>query len=255
VVADVLQKAEGVVIRTMDYGETNKIINIYTRESGKIGLMARGAKKTKSRLSAVSQLFTYGHYLFFKGSGLGTLRQGEIIESFRALRSDLFRTSYTAVVIELLDKVTEEGKPDPFLFEIVYQTLHYIDEGIDAEVLMMIFEVKMLPVIGIRPKLDECVNCGRNERPFAFSAVEGGLLCLRCLHVDERHRKLSDRAVYLLRLFTGVDLHRLGKVSLKPETKRELKTVISEYYDEYSGVRLKSKRFLDQLETFQDDNS
>ena len=79
-----LQKCEGIVLRTTDYGETNKIVTLYTREWGKIGVMARGAKKPKSRLSAITQPFTYGYFLLQKGSGLGNLQQGEIIAPLRA---------------------------------------------------------------------------------------------------------------------------------------------------------------------------
>ncbi len=64
-----LQKCEGIVLRTTDYGETNKIVTLYTREWGKIGVMARGAKKPKSRLSAITQPFTYGYFLMQKGNG------------------------------------------------------------------------------------------------------------------------------------------------------------------------------------------
>ncbi|MGE0992705.1 DNA repair protein RecO, partial [Bacillus sp. GMa5/2] len=75
------QKVEGIVIRTTDYGETNKIVTIFSRELGKISAMARGAKKPKSRLASVSQLMTHGHFLIQMGSGLGTLQQGEIIST------------------------------------------------------------------------------------------------------------------------------------------------------------------------------
>lgn len=60
-----LVRTEGIVIRTVDYGETNKIITLYTRTHGKVSLMARGAKKTKSRFSSMSQVFSYGEYIFF----------------------------------------------------------------------------------------------------------------------------------------------------------------------------------------------
>ena len=79
-----LQKCEGIVIRTTDYGETNKIVTLYTREWGKIGVMARGAKKPNSRLSAITQLFTYGYFLLQNGRGLGSMQQGEIITPLRA---------------------------------------------------------------------------------------------------------------------------------------------------------------------------
>lgn len=243
-----MQKSEGIVIRTMDYGETNKIVTLFTRDSGKIALFARGAKKTRSRLSSVTQLFTYGQFFFFLGKGMGTLRQGESIETFRGLQSDLFRTAYASYIAELLDKLSEDRSPNPFLFELLFQTLHYMDEELDPEVLTFIFETKMLDVAGIRPKLDGCMNCKRTQGPFVFSVREGGLLCGQCKTIDPHFYRLSETALKLLRLFLHIHLKRLGKVSLKPETKREIKTVLSAYYEEYSGLKLKSKRFLDQLE-------
>ncbi|HET7657953.1 MAG TPA: DNA repair protein RecO [Bacillales bacterium] len=250
-----LQKAEGLVLRTVDYGETNKIVTLFTREMGKVALFASGAKKTRSRLAATTQPFTYGSYLFFIGKGLGSIRQGEIIDSFRTLRNDLFRTAYAAYVAELMDKLTDDRSPNPFLFELLYQTLHYIDEEVDPEVMTFIFEVKMLEVAGIRPKLNGCVQCKNQDGPFVFSIREGGLLCSRCRTIDPHHIPISEASLKLLRLFTQINLSRLGKVSVKPETKRELKNVLSSYYEEYSGVKLKSRRFLDQLEKLEPDSS
>ncbi|HEX6922651.1 MAG TPA: DNA repair protein RecO [Bacillales bacterium] len=246
-----LQKSEGIVIRTMDYGETNKIVTLFTRDAGKIALFARGAKKTRSRLSSVTQLFTYGHYLYFSGKGMGTLRQGESIDTFRGLQLDLLRTAYASYIVELLDKLLEDRAPNPFLFELLSQTLHYMDEEVDPEVMKFIFETKMFDVAGIRPQLEGCINCKRTEGPFVFSVREGGLLCANCKRIDPHYLRISETALKLLRLFMHMDLKRLGKVSLKPETKNELKTVLSAYYEEYSGLKLKSKRFLDQLENME----
>ncbi len=247
-----MQKVEGIVIRTMDYGESNKIVTLFTRELGKIGVMSRGAKKPKSRLAAVSQLFIYGTFLFQKSQGLGTLNQAEIIDSFRDVRKDLFRASYATYMVEMTDKLTEERQPNPSLFELLYQMLHYLNEGVDADVLLRIFEIKMLAVAGIRPQLDECASCGSTDVPVAFSIRDAGFLCKRCVHKDERAYHLSAHSARLLRLFYYLDLERLGQISLKQETKQELKEIISAYYDEYSGLRLKSKRFLEQLERMDD---
>lgn len=85
-----LQKCEGIILRTTDYGETNKIVTILTREWGKYGVMANGAKKPKSRLSAITQPFTYGYFLVQRGSGMGSLQQGEIISSLRSLKRIFF---------------------------------------------------------------------------------------------------------------------------------------------------------------------
>ncbi|WP_458412463.1 DNA repair protein RecO [Schinkia sp. CFF1] len=245
-----LRKVEGIVIRTNDYGETNKIVTLFTREMGKIGVMARGAKKPQSRLTSVSQMFIYGHFLVQIGSGLGTLQQGEMISSFRALREDLYKAAYAAYIVELTDKLTEEKKINPYLFELLYQTLHFMNEGLDLEILTYIYEMKMLNIAGIYPKLDGCVCCSEVQGKFAFSIREGGFICHRCFHRDPHLIQISPATVKLLRLFYYFDIHRLGKISVKEATKKEIKSVISALYDEYSGLSLKSKRFLTQLDQF-----
>lgn len=243
-----LQKYEGIVIRTTDYGESHKIVVIYTREAGKIAGMARGAKKPSSRLAGASQLFTYGHFLIQSGRGLGTIKQAEMIASLRAIREDIFKTAYAAYIVDLLDKSTDDKESNPFLFELLSQTLQYINEGHDPDIITHIFEMKMLSVLGLYPEMQKCVMCGNTEAEFGFSLKENGLICHQCFDRDPHFMPLSQKAVKLLRLFYFFDIQRLGAISVKPETKKELKNMISLYYDEFSGLQLKSKRFLDQLD-------
>lgn len=111
-----LVKWEGIVIRSVDYGESSKVVTLFTRENGKLGVMARGAKKTKSRLAAVSQLFSHGYFLCKAGPGAGMpdLSQGDILDSFRDMRQSLTATAYAAYIAELLDRLTHEREPNPF---------------------------------------------------------------------------------------------------------------------------------------------
>lgn len=248
-----LQKVEGIVIRTTDYGETNKIITIYTRELGKVGVLARGARKVKSRLSSVSQLFTYGLYLVQIGSGLGTLQQGELLSSMRGLRENIDQTAHAAYIAEITDKFTEEKKVNPYIFELLFQTFTNINEGKDLDVITFIFELKMLDVSGIAPFLNGCVLCKSQEGSFSFSIKEGGLLCHRCQRHDPYHLQISWKTVKLLRVLYLFDLSRLGNISVKEETKREIRKLLNEYYDEYSGVYLKTRRFIEQLALMKED--
>ncbi|MED1468281.1 DNA repair protein RecO [Bacillus salipaludis] len=245
-----LQKCEGIIIRTTDYSETNKIVTIYTREWGKVGVMARGAKKPNSRLSSITQLFTHGYFLIQKGTGLGSLQQGELVTSLRSIGEDIFLTAYASYIVELTDKCTEDRKPNPYHFELLFQTLNFLNEGYDPDVLMNIYEMKMLNVLGLYPTLNQCSVCGSTDGHFSFSIREGGLICHRCLEKDPYHLKISQATVKLLRLFYYFDLSRLGNISVKSETKAELKKVISTYYDEYSGLHLKTKKFLNSMDQF-----
>ncbi|MFP4958281.1 DNA repair protein RecO [Bacillus subtilis] len=244
-----LTKCEGIVLRTNDYGETNKIVTLLTREHGKIGVMARGAKKPNSRLSAVSQPFLYGSFLMQKTSGLGTLQQGEMILSMRGIREDLFLTAYAAYIAELVDRGTEEKKSNPYLFEFILESLKQLNEGTDPDVITFIVQMKMLGVMGMYPELNHCVHCKSQEGTFHFSVRDNGFICHRCFEKDPYRIPIKPQTARLLRLFYYFDLSRLGNVSLKEETKAELKQVIDLYYEEYSGLYLKSKRFLDQMES------
>ncbi len=246
-----LEKLEGIVLRTSDYGETNKIVTMLTREKGKKAAVARGAKKTNSRLSGVTQPFTYGFFLIQGGRGLGTMQQGEPVNSMRYIREDLIKTAYAAYIVELTDRTTEDGEGGAFLFELLRKSLDYINEGSDAAIVTNIFEMKMLGQVGLRPELSSCAVCGETEGRFGFSIRENGLICHRCFQQDPHYLPLSSAAIRLLRLFYFFDLDRLGNIDVKESTKKELRAAISMYYDEYAGLFLKSRRFLEQIERYE----
>ncbi|WP_409178289.1 DNA repair protein RecO [Brevibacillus fortis] len=245
-----LVKWEGIVIRSVDYGESSKVVTLFTRENGKLGVMARGAKKTKSRLAAVSQLFSHSYYLCKAGPGTGMpdLSQGDMLDSFRDMRQSLNATAYAAYIAELLDRLTQEREPNPYLFQLLLHTFRYLDEGRDAEILCRIFETKMLIVAGISPQLTACVNCGEQREPYAISVGQGGLLCPVCQPSDPYAMAVTPSTWKLLRLFQVFDLERLGDIEVKPATRNQLKYVLRSFMDEYLDLRLKSRAFLEQLE-------
>ncbi|MDT0013111.1 DNA repair protein RecO [Listeria cossartiae] len=246
-----MEKCEGIVIRQTSYRESDKIVRMYTREFGKIGVVARGAKKTKSRLAAVTQLFTNGYFTFFGGNGLGTLQQGEVIENFSSIQQDIFMTAYATYVCELLDKATEERQSNPYLYELTFQILRDIDEGYDPQILTQIYEMKMLRVLGLYPTMDKCAICGETTGHFDFSTRSNGIICHRCFDRDRYRMHLPENVVKLLRLFFIFQLDRLGNIDVKPETKQWLQKAIDTYYDEYSGLYLKSRKFLRDMDKWE----
>ncbi|SDN43294.1 DNA repair protein RecO [Alkalicoccus daliensis] len=243
-----LNKVEGIVLRTTDYGETHKIITVYTEELGKVALMARGAKKPKSRFAAACQPYVQAVFVFNQSRGMGSLSSADIVNSFRYIRSDLMKTAYASYAVELLDKLTEDREPNPPLYDLLSDIfLRMNDEG-EEEILIRIFETKMLYTTGAAPVLHACVNCGNMEEPLRFSLSHAGVLCRDCIHLDKYPLPVGPQAVKLMRLFQQLNLARLGKISVKPETKKQLQLLLEAYYDEYVGVYVKAKRFLKQME-------
>lgn len=243
-----LSKWEGIVIRTMPYGESHKIVTLLTEEAGKITVMARGAKKPRSKLAAVTQPFTHGAFLVRKGRGMGTLSQGEPIESMRFIRENLEATAYASYVVEIIDKLTDQDERVSGIYTLLNEALHAINEEYDAEAITLFVEWKMLRVGGIHPTLHACANCGATDGEFGFSFQYIGFLCHRCFHLDRYMVRLSPTHIKLIRTFYTVPIHRVGNLTLKKETKHLMKKIVRTIYDEQIGVYFKSRNFLDTLE-------
>lgn len=243
-----LNKWEGIVIRTISYGETNKIVTLFTEEAGKVTAMARGAKKPRSKLSAVTQPFTFGHFLIRQGRGMGTISQGETIQSMRFLRENLEATSYASYIVEIVDKLVEQNTRSTGIYTLLVDALNAINEEYPPEVITLFVEWKMLQVAGIHVVLDECASCGATDGEFGFSFQEMGFICHRCFHRDRYVVRLAPTHIRLIRMFATVAIHQIGNISMKKETVELLSKIVRTLYDEQTGIYFKSRKFLETLE-------
>lgn len=243
-----LEKIKGIIIKTQDYGETNKIVTIFSQKYGKFSAISRGAKKTKSRMAAVTQPFIYGEFLIYMNKGLSTIQQGDIVDSFRAIREDIMKTAYAAYITELTDKLMDSHHPDLYIYDQFFRTMQWIAENEEAEVSMMMYELKLFEKGGFAPTVDQCAQCGERDKLSSFSIAEGGLLCHRCTYNERNAIKLPVSVAKLLHLFANVGIERIGTISIKPENKLLLRDILDAYYDQYGGFYLKSRRVLKQLE-------
>nr|WP_246484788.1 DNA repair protein RecO [Virgibacillus salarius] len=243
-----MEKIKGLVLKTQDYGETHKIVTIYSKKIGKFSAIARGAKKTKSRMAAVTQPFIYAEFFVYIQTGLSTIQQGEIIHSFRSIREDIIKTAYAAYIVELTDKLSDDKDPDTFIFEQLFETMKWIEKNDDVNIPTMMYELKLYGKGGFAPTLDRCSNCGGNTPPFVFSIAEGGILCHHCRSMDREAIQLSELLAKLLRIFATVNLQRVGNISVKKENQQLLRQLLDAYYDYYGGYYIKSKKFLKQID-------
>jgi len=243
-----LHKWEGIVLKAKSYGESNKIVTLMTREAGKVACMARGAKKPTSRLAGVTQPFMHGSFLVQRTSGMGTLQQGEHFNSMRTLQTDIIATAYGSYIVELVDRLVEEGREEPYAFEVLLQALTAINEGYDPEAIALFVDWKMLPYTGVQPILNCCAACSAVEGEFAFSFTQGGFLCHKCYHLDPYIIRLTPTQLKLIRMFYNVPIDQVGKLQLKAQTKSFIKKIVTTIYEEQTGIRLKSRAFIEQLE-------
>src|SRR5690606_7034672 len=148
--------------------------------AGKVSMIARGAKKTKSRHGSATQLFTYGEFTFFAGRGLADLRFVEVNQSYREIHQDVVKAAYAAYMAEMVDRMLEDKESGEVLFRQFLAGLDGIVEDKDADIILAIFELFMLRYTGYSPQLERCVDCGRAQELSFFHAPSGGVLCDKC---------------------------------------------------------------------------
>lgn len=155
-------RTEAIVIRSLNYGETSQIVTLFTREKGKVAVIAKGARRTKSTFGATLQLMAYTEVVFYykPGRGLQTLSESAHVESFHALQRSLEKISIGLRVIELIDALLEEEDPQPSVFNLARQTLHRLNATDHrAANLWPFFQLRLASRLGMAPSVRrEAVN-------------------------------------------------------------------------------------------------
>lgn len=240
-----LEEVEGIIASETNYGESSKIINVITKNKGLIGIMAKGCKNIKSPLRSVTSKLTYGKFIiYYKEGKLSTLKEVSIINSFKNLKKNIAGISYAAYLLELSEGVLKQSK-NKKIFDLLIDSLTKIDEGYDPLVIMNILELKYLDFLGVMPILDECAMCGSKHAIVTLSSYRGGYVCENC-YTNEK--KVSDKTIKLIRMFYYVDISKISKLDISPSSKNEINIFLDDYYSRYTGLYLKSKKFIQNLQ-------
>lgn len=246
-----LVKTEGIVLRTFKLGDTSRIAVLYTRDQGKVKVVAKGARNPKSRLGAGLNLFVHNHVVFsFKETrDLQTLTKCELVREHRALERDPMRLAHAGVAAELVDRVAVGEEHYGELFQLLEGSLRRFDEEPSERMALALahFELQLTAVLGYLPRFDGCAACGRalgEERRFGL--LEGGMLCARCGSGRERTITLSHGAVAVMRLLADGSWDSLRRVRLSRGQVVEVEqTLVAYLRHQATGPRaLRSLEFL-----------
>lgn len=239
-----IEKVEGIVINEKAYGETSKIINVITKEYGIIGIIAKGARTLKSEFRVSTAKLSYAYFnIIYKEGKLSTLVSADIINPFKSIIKDINKISYAVYILELSEQVVKQTNQN--IFDLMLSGLIKINEGYDPLIIMNIIELKYLDYLGVMPVLDRCSVCGSTNNIVTLSSDKGGYVCKNCYSTE---KIISEKAIKLIRLFYYVDISKISKLEIGDVSKKEINDFLDMYYDRYTGLYLKSKTFLKNLE-------
>lgn len=175
-------RTQAVILGHIEFGEADRILKLFTSEKGKITAIAKGVRKITSRKSGHLEPFAHVSLFLAKGRDLDIITQAETIESHIELREDLQSIALASYAVELLDRFTiEEGQNIP-IFRLIVNSLNRLESEADHHTVIHYYEIRLLDLVGFRPQLFDCIDCGqqiREEDQF-FSPLAGGVACPKC---------------------------------------------------------------------------
>ena len=180
-------KSEAIVLRTMKYRETSRIATLYTKEMGKISVIAKGARDGRGRLGGALQAMNHVGVLFYmkESRDLQLLTQCDVARSFPGLTTDLERMAAAMAAVELTEAVTPREEPNLRLFDLLSSTLDAVSSATNQPGnALYYFELHLLGIIGFRPDMRICANCRKPVDPVprggSVHMASNGILCPEC---------------------------------------------------------------------------
>ena len=240
---------EAIALKSLRWGEADRIVTFFSDKLGKVRGIARGARKMKSPFGGALEPFTSVNLTLFdrRNDSLATISNIDIVESPAALREDLARMTAAARMVSLVDGIAAERDRSQELFHTLRDGLRALAQSDDYALITLIFQIHVLTHTGFCPQMDHCATCGKDfdRRMPRFSPLAGGLLCPACDQAswDYCFPMLPGSIAFVqqarrLRFAVALRLNAEGQI------RRELENMIDTYAGTVVGKRLPPMDFL-----------
>ncbi len=241
--------ATAVVLRHMDYGETDRILTLFTLEQGKIKAIAKGVRRINSRKAGHLEPFSQVHLFLSKGRDLAIITQVETIKSWQRIRDNLQLMGFAAYLVELLDRFTQEEGANRDLYNLLVESLQRLEENPNSKVVVHYYEVRLLELLGFRPDLKNCTSCGKliQAEDQYFSALAGGVICPQCGRNNPETWQVSMTALKYFRHFQRSKYSQIKNLSIPEGVEVELRGLIERYLTYLLERGLKTPQFIREI--------
>ncbi|HEY8303878.1 MAG TPA: DNA repair protein RecO [Solirubrobacteraceae bacterium] len=178
-----LVKADAVVLRSMRYGEADRILHLYTSHQGRVSAIAKGVRRARSRFGGRLEPFFRLRIELHEGRGeLMTVTGAQTVEGHSRLREDMRALDAAARACDAVGRLFETAEPHPSVFNLLCRKLSLLDDdpASATRASALAFRLKLLVAAGLAPQLGACACCGEHEHLVGFSGAAGGVVCGAC---------------------------------------------------------------------------
>ncbi len=237
-----MKPIEAVVLRSMDYKDSSKILYLYT-PTGKMNVIARGVKKLNNVARHLSQNATLIQFEAKPGE-LPTMQEGKLLDDFANIKQDLERYTFVTHILELINHVIDEHNDHTKMYSFLVRLLRMFNNEIDPELLTFIFELKLLHFLGYGINFKSCNICAKQE-DLVYHVSDGGLICRSHL---KQNQECYEADIYLiLKDLYYMDINQYNTIELSKNHRVMIRHIIDMTYEEFIGFTSKSREILKQI--------
>ncbi len=170
-----------------------------------------------------TQFLCFGEYILYKGNNTYNINSCETIEMFYDIRIDLDKLKYAVYITKIINDVTTENQNSYKILQLFLNTLYVISKTEkDLSLVLSIFRIRLMSIIGFRPNIDKCTNCGEKENISYFSLLDNGFKCTNCGKLDKSAVQISETTKDAIRYIVLSDAKKIYSFEINEEAKREL---------------------------------
>ena len=243
-----IYKTEAVVLKQTPLGEADRILTLYTPDAGKVRAVAKGVRRTKSKFGGHLELLNKVSVSISYGRNLDTVNEAVVVQSFRGFRDDLERLSHGLYIGELVYVFSVEQSPNVAVYELLLDTLRWLEDTKHLGLLLRHFEIHLLDYSGYRPEIIRCVECRAELEPgdHLFNSTLGGTVCPNCRAAsDDVLIPISLNAMKVLRFLQRErDYAKVESLKVSDTLSHELERLLRAYIRYIMERELKSAEFM-----------
>jgi DNA repair protein RecO (recombination protein O) len=248
-------RTEALILRSVDLGESDRILHLLVPEIGRLPVIAKGARRSVRRFSGTLDLFNHVKIQvdIRRPNSLARLDQASLIDPFLAMRSETARFALGCYLLELFDRLAPERgvRADMRrLFSFALGALRMVAERTPNLRLRTLIELRALDALGLRPEFSRCVRCGSTPAgrgPIGFHVAEGGVVCDPCGAKLAGISRVHPGTLRALEQGLRLDFERLDRLALSGPLLAEAHRLLTRFQRFHLGVELRSAPYLDRV--------
>ena len=244
--------SQAIILQTIDYAESDKIVSFYTKDFGRIKGIAKNAKRSQKRFGSALEPFTHNEVFFVEKEthGLTRIERCQILNSFQEIAQDIKKVAFGNYFLELVNTLTPEKEKNPKIFSLLLYFIELLKKKGFREDLMRMFELRLFSLLGYQPQFLQCVICREKfsiQNSYKFSIRRGGIVCTKCQVQQPNLLPLSNGTIRIFQQAQNLALLKLSRIFFSSAEHEEGKVIFGKFLEFHIGKKPKSLDILEQL--------